>query len=128
MFASLRCSKGFRNRFNKHQFLYKGKNEKEEEKEWKNNRTFYFLFFLPILSVNMFQQQFKIRNEKGLHLRAAGEFVKEASKYPCDVWIAKDNVEANAKSIMSILTLIAGKDSTITIMTEGEKAAEEDPR
>ncbi|MFQ6042785.1 MAG: HPr family phosphocarrier protein [Candidatus Poribacteria bacterium] len=72
----------------------------------------------------MFQQQFKILNEKGLHLRAAGEFVREASKYPCDIWVAKDNIKANAKSIMSVLTLIAGKGSTITIITEGEKAAE----
>ncbi|HIE28618.1 TPA: HPr family phosphocarrier protein [Candidatus Poribacteria bacterium] len=72
----------------------------------------------------MFQQQFKIRNEKGLHLRAAGEFVKESSKYPCDIWLEKDKVKVNAKSIMSVLTLIAGKDSKITIMTEGEKAEE----
>ena len=72
----------------------------------------------------MLQKQFKIRNEMGLHLRAAGEFVKEASKYSCDIFVAKDNLKVNAKSIMSILTLVAGKNSTITIMTEGDKAEE----
>ncbi|MBC8235612.1 HPr family phosphocarrier protein [bacterium] len=72
----------------------------------------------------MLQKQFRICNEKGLHLRAAGEFVKEASKYPCDIWLAKDDMKVNAKSIMSILALIAGKNSTITIMTEGDKAEE----
>ena len=72
----------------------------------------------------MLQKKIKIRNEMGLHLRAAGEFVKEASKYPCDIFVAKDNLKVNAKSIMSVLTLVAGKDSTITIMTEGEQAEE----
>lgn len=38
--------------------------------------------------------------------------------------MAKDNLKVNAKSIMSVLTLIAGKGSTITIMTEGDKAEE----
>jgi len=75
-------------------------------------------------TTNMLQKQFRICNEKGLHLRAAGEFVKEASKYPCDIWLAKDDMKVNAKSIMSILALIAGKNSTITIMTEGDKAEE----
>ena len=72
----------------------------------------------------MVQKQVKIHNELGLHLRAAGEFVKEASKYPCDIVVAKDDVKANAKSIMSVLTLIAGKNSTITITAEGESANE----
>jgi len=63
----------------------------------------------------MLQKKFKIRNEKGLHLRAAGEFVKEATKYPCDIFMAKDNLKVK---------LIAGKGSTITIMTEGDKAEE----
>jgi phosphocarrier protein HPr len=72
----------------------------------------------------MFQKKFEIRNEKGLHLRAAGEFVKEATKYPCDIFMAKDNLKVNAKSIMSVLTLVAGKGSKITIMTEGDKAEE----
>jgi len=84
--------------------------------------------FVAVLSwsffVNMLQKKFEIRNEKGLHLRAAGEFVKEATKYPCDIFMAKDNLQVNAKSIMSVLTLIAGKGSTIIIMTEGDKAEE----
>jgi len=75
-------------------------------------------------TANMVQKQVKIHNELGLHLRAAGEFVKEASKYPCDIVVAKDDVKANAKSIMSVLTLIAGKNSTITITAEGESANE----
>jgi phosphocarrier protein len=75
-------------------------------------------------TANMVQKQFRIRNELGLHLRAAGEFVKEASKYPCDIFVQKDDVKVNAKSIMSVLTLIAGKDSNITIMAEGARAEE----
>jgi phosphocarrier protein len=65
-----------------------------------------------------------IQNELGLHARAATKFVQLASKYPCEVHLAKDGHEVNGKSIMGVLMLVASKGSTVTIRARGERAAE----
>ena len=70
------------------------------------------------------EKTIKIQNELGLHARAATKFVQLASKYPCDVTIAKDGNEVNGKSIMGVLMLVASKGSTVTLKAKGEKADE----
>jgi phosphocarrier protein len=64
----------------------------------------------------------QIRNKVGLHARPAALFVQEANKYRCDIRVKKDELEVNAKSILSILTLGAGQGCSITIIAEGEDA------
>lgn len=63
-----------------------------------------------------------IRNELGLHARAATKFVQLAGKYPCEVTVAKDGNEVNGKSIMGVLMLVASKGTTITIGATGPQA------
>ena len=70
------------------------------------------------------EKTMKIQNELGLHARAATKFVQLASKYPCDVTIAKDGNEVNGKSIMGVLMLVASKGSTVTLRAKGDKAQE----
>ncbi|MGN6103948.1 MAG: HPr family phosphocarrier protein [Kofleriaceae bacterium] len=66
-----------------------------------------------------------IQNELGLHARAATKFVQTASKYPtCEVTLAKDGPEVNGKSILSVLTLVAPKGTTVTIRAKGDRATE----
>lgn len=65
-----------------------------------------------------------IRNELGMHARAATKFVKLASTFPCDITVAKDGQKANGKSIMSMLMLVASKGTTIAIQTSGARAEE----
>ena len=65
-----------------------------------------------------------IQNELGLHARAATKLVQLASKYPCEVTLAKDGHEVNGKSIMGVLMLVASKGTTVTIKAKGDKAAE----
>ncbi len=64
----------------------------------------------------------QIRNKVGLHARPAALFVQEANKYRCDIRVRKDETEANAKSILSILTLGADQGSSIIVAAEGEDA------
>lgn len=45
---------------------------------------------------------------------------KEASRYPCEIYLLKDGIKINAKSIMGIMMLAAGRGSTITIIADGE--------
>jgi len=67
---------------------------------------------------------FKIRNELGLHARAAAQFVKIASRYRSEVTVRKDSREVNGKSIMGILMLAAAKGSQIRITAAGDDAPE----
>jgi phosphocarrier protein len=65
-----------------------------------------------------------IQNELGLHARAATKLVQLASKYPCELTIAKDGNEVNGKSIMGVLMLVATKGTTILLRARGDRAAE----
>jgi phosphocarrier protein len=65
-----------------------------------------------------------IVNELGLHARAATKFVQLATKFPCEVTLAKDGNEVNGKSIMGVLMLVASKGSVVTIRAKGDRAVE----
>jgi phosphocarrier protein HPr len=63
-----------------------------------------------------------IQNKYGLHARPAAEFVKLATRFRADVWVAKDEVEVSGKSIMGVMMLAAEFGSTILIRARGEDA------
>jgi len=66
-----------------------------------------------------------IQNKQGLHMKPAGLFVSEAGKYKSKIFIYKDDMEdmkVNGKSLIGVLMLAAGKDSTITVEANGEDA------
>jgi len=69
----------------------------------------------------MAEQVLAIQNKLGLHARASARLAVTASAYNCDVFIAKDGIEVNGKSIMGIMMLAAGKGSKITIRTDGDQ-------
>lgn len=64
----------------------------------------------------------RIRNRLGMHARAAVKFVQTANRFKCEVKVLKDGTEANGKSIMGLLTLVAALGSTMTITCEGDDA------
>jgi phosphocarrier protein HPr len=65
-----------------------------------------------------------IRNELGMHARAATKFVQLAAKHGCEVFVEKDGQEVNGKSIMGVLMLVASMGSVIIIRTRGPQARE----
>ena len=65
---------------------------------------------------------FTILNELGLHARPAMLLVQAISRLDCTVIIEKDGIEADAKSIMGVLTLAAEQHSLITVRAEGTEA------
>lgn len=67
----------------------------------------------------MIKKEIKIINELGIHARPAGMIANTASRFACDIKIIKDKMEVNAKSIMGIMTLAAGKGTGITIIASG---------
>jgi len=72
----------------------------------------------------MIKKEIKIINELGIHARPAGMIANTSARFACDIKIVKDKMEVNAKSIMGIMTLAAGKGSVITIITNGVDEAQ----
>jgi phosphocarrier protein len=66
----------------------------------------------------------EIVNKLGLHARASAKLTQLAGSFPCEVWMERGNRRINAKSIMGVMMLAAGKGATVTIDTEGERAEE----
>ena len=68
------------------------------------------------------EQTIHVRNKFGLHARPAAEFVKLASRFQADVWVRKQELEVNGKSIMGMMMLAAECGAEITIRATGEDA------
>ncbi|HYO27796.1 MAG TPA: HPr family phosphocarrier protein [Azonexus sp.] len=73
----------------------------------------------------MLTRETEIINKLGLHARASAKLTQMAGKYQSEVWMAKGPRRINAKSIMGVMMLAAGKGSTVTLETDGpdEQAA-----
>jgi len=63
-----------------------------------------------------------IINKLGLHARASAKLTQLANRYASEVWLMRNGRRVNAKSIMGVMMLAAGKGATITIETEGHDA------
>lgn len=72
----------------------------------------------------MTRQEIEIINKLGLHARASAKLTQLASKYQCEVWMTRNKQRINAKSIMGVMMLAAGKGSKVEIETEGVDEAE----
>lgn len=72
----------------------------------------------------MQQQEVEIVNKLGLHARASAKLTQLAAKYQCEVFMARNARKVNAKSIMGVMMLAAGKGSRITLETNGPDEAE----
>jgi phosphocarrier protein HPr len=68
----------------------------------------------------MLEKTVTITSDPGVHLRAAAIFVREASRFKSDVWVMKDGIEVNGKSILGLVSLVAERGSSIRIRVEGE--------
>ena len=67
----------------------------------------------------MQQRETEIINKLGLHARAAAKLTQLAAKYQCEVSLARNGRKVNAKSIMGVMMLAAGKGSRVTLETDG---------
>ena len=68
------------------------------------------------------RRRVKIRNERGLHARAAAKFVRCAAGFDSQVIVARRGVVVSGLSIMGLLTLAASRGTLIEIRTEGREA------
>ena len=68
------------------------------------------------------QTEAEIINKLGLHARASAKLTQLASGFQSQIWLTRNGRRVNAKSIMGVMMLAAGKGSTIGIETEGGDA------
>jgi phosphocarrier protein len=61
----------------------------------------------------------RINNKIGLHLRAAGEFVKIAAQFTSEITVFNGDRWANGKSILGLASLAAARGSELRIEIEG---------
>ncbi len=64
----------------------------------------------------------EITNKLGLHARASAKLTQVASAFASEIWITRNGRRVNAKSIMGVMMLAAGKGSTVTVEAEGADA------
>lgn len=72
----------------------------------------------------MTQIEIEIINKLGLHARASAKLTQLAAKFKSKVWMSRNGQRINAKSIMGVMMLAAGKGTTVRIEAEGEDEAE----
>ena len=68
------------------------------------------------------ERTFTIVNSLGMHARPAAMVVQTANRFRSEILFEKDGLQINAKSIMGVLTLAAGKGSQVVVACEGEDA------
>ncbi|HEX2389662.1 MAG TPA: HPr family phosphocarrier protein [Casimicrobiaceae bacterium] len=67
----------------------------------------------------MQKREIEIVNKLGLHARASAKLTQLAAKFDSDVQVTRHGRKVNAKSIMGVMMLAAGKGSRITIEIAG---------
>lgn len=67
----------------------------------------------------MLRCKITIRNKLGLHARAAAKLVQLASGFESDMRLERDGREVNAKSIMGVMMLAAGRGTDLDLVAEG---------
>ncbi len=70
------------------------------------------------------EREIVIANAKGLHARAAARVAILAEGYDASATLHFDDVEADARSILDLLTLGAAKGARVTLRVWGAQAKE----
>jgi phosphocarrier protein HPr len=63
-----------------------------------------------------------IVNKLGLHARASAKLTQVASGFKSDVWLTRNGRRVNAKSIMGVMMLAAGKGASVLVEADGDDA------
>ena len=67
----------------------------------------------------MQQREIEIVATLGLNASASAKLAQLASKYQCEISLMRNGRRVNAKSLMGVMMLAAGKGSRIVLETDG---------
>jgi len=68
----------------------------------------------------MIERELTVTNQLGLHARASAKLVQLLSGYGCNVTLVAKGREVNAKSIMGVMLLAAGRGTRVLLRVEGQ--------
>ena len=71
----------------------------------------------------MTEKVLTVRNRLGPHARPAALFVQEAAKFKSQIFVVKDGLQVNGKSVMGLMLLAAESGSKLTIKADGQDEA-----
>ena len=57
----------------------------------------------------MFVKEVLVQNQVGLHARPATFFIQKANEFKSSIWVEKDELRVNAKSLLGALTRYHGQ-------------------
>ena len=72
----------------------------------------------------MLERELIVANKLGLHARATAKLVQLLSSYRCGATLAAKGREVNAKSIMGVMLLAAGKGTPVLLRAQGDDEGE----
>jgi len=64
-----------------------------------------------------------IVNKLGLHARASAKLTQVAASFEAEVWLSRHGRRVNAKSIMGVMMLAAGRGASVRVEADGPDAA-----
>ncbi|MBC7751179.1 MAG: HPr family phosphocarrier protein [Candidatus Saccharibacteria bacterium] len=73
----------------------------------------------PALETIAIDTTLDVVNKLGLHARACGKLIEVTSRHRCDIKIGRGDSLVDAKNIMALLMLGAGKGTTLRLVIHG---------
>ena len=70
------------------------------------------------------ESEFVVRSELGLHARPASQFVSLAGRFRAAIRVSRGDEWVDGRSILSLLSLAAGRGTALRIRAEGDDADE----
>jgi phosphocarrier protein len=72
----------------------------------------------------MVEKILTVKNRAGIHARPATLIAQLANKFTSEITLEKDSIVVNAKSIMGVITMAAGYNTTMTLKVDGPDESE----
>lgn len=79
---------------------------------------------LPVEETRRVAKTVLVQDELGLHARPAARLAQAAQQFQSQITLEYDDVVADAKSILDILSLAAGRGTSLILRCTGEDAQE----
>lgn len=72
----------------------------------------------------MVEKILTVRNRAGIHARPASLIAQTANKFSSEILLENLDTTVNAKSIMGVITMAAGYNTSLTLKADGSDAAD----
>lgn len=72
----------------------------------------------------MTEKLLTVKNRAGIHARPAALIAQTANKFSSEITLEKDSIVVNAKSIMGVITMGAGYNTTMKLVANGSDEVE----